>query len=66
MTGDNLPPSLAATPNIPVRDQTDEQLEAERVYWADRLRLDGPSAAVAAHEFLRDCEREQRRRRRKT
>jgi len=55
-----LPPSLAVTPNIPLREQTLEQLEAERDWW--RAKLDGFSqwgAGVSATAgFLRACENE--------
>lgn len=52
------PPSLTATPNIPLHKQTLEQLIAERDYW--QAKIEGATswgAAVgAAAEFRDDCQ----------
>ncbi len=60
----NLPESLAVVPNIPWREQTDEQIAAERDYWKDKLaEAKGWGGAVgAAQEFMRACEAEIERR----
>jgi hypothetical protein len=59
-----LPPSLSVVPNISIRNQTLEQLTAERDYWQGKVdKATGWGAAVgAANEFLLECEREIRRR----
>lgn len=61
-TRELLPPSLAKVPNIKPRDQTDAELALEVAYWEKKLETAGPAAGTAAAEFLRDCQREQRRR----
>jgi len=65
-TAEKLPPSLAVVPNIPWRDQTDEQLIAERDYWLrkfdDRSLGAGSAPTLVAFEYKRECEEELRRR----
>lgn len=58
MTDDPLPPSLAVTPNIAPKNQTLDQLYAERDYWDNRIKsATGWGAAVgAADDFRRACE----------
>lgn len=53
-----LPPSLAVTPNIPPREQTILQLQAEIAYWRSRLDRAGQSSGAVCAEFIQDCERE--------
>lgn len=51
----DLPPSLAAKPNIPWADQTLDQLRAERAYWQARIdEATGWGAAVGAAAGFRD------------
>lgn len=60
----DLPESLARVPNIPVEEQTIEQLKAERDYWQsiiDGAPIWGGSLTAAA-EFMHDCNQELRRR----
>lgn len=54
-----LPPSLAAKPNIPLDQQTVEQLKVEREYWDNEIRsATGWGAAVGvAHEFRSACDK---------
>ncbi len=60
----DLPPSLAVIPNIPVKDQTDEQLILEGNYWQQKIdkATEWGAAVSAAHEFLLECRVELRRR----
>ena len=59
-----LPPSLAVTPNIPWEKQTIEQLDAERIYWDEKVRTaPGFASAKAADDFRRGCETWLKRRR---
>ena len=52
-----LPPSLATSPNIDFANQTLEQLEAERDYWANEVATaPGFASAKAADDFRRICE----------
>jgi hypothetical protein len=62
---EELPPSLAVKPNIPLRMQTLEQLRAERDYWLSKVtRGERWGAAYnAASSFHRACVDELRRRR---
>lgn len=54
---DNLPPSLAVTPNIALEHQTIEQLRAERDYWIEQIRTaPGFASAKAADDFRKGCE----------
>ena len=53
-----LPPSLAVSPNIPLAEQTLEQLQQERDYWrsmANSATTWGASYAVAT-DFARACQ----------
>jgi hypothetical protein len=52
-----LPPSLAASPNIPWAAQTLDQLRAEHAYWNDRVRTapDFDNASAAGY-FRLGCE----------
>lgn len=54
----SLPPSLAAVPNIPPREQTLDQLLAEKAYWEARLSAkSGWGAAVGAmSEIIQELE----------
>jgi hypothetical protein len=54
---EELPPSLAVKPNIPLRMQTIEQLRAERDYWLRKVN-DAEcwgAAYSAAMSFHRAC-----------
>lgn len=54
-----LPPSLAVTPNIPLKDQTDEQVRAERDYWLACMGdAPGFASANAARGFAQAAQRE--------
>lgn len=59
-----LPPSLAVRPNIALREQTVEQLIAERDYWDAKVRDSEcwGASVVAANGFRTACERELSRR----
>jgi len=58
-TAQPLPPSLAVTPNIPLRNQTSAQLLAERAHWQTRVeKAAGPASAAAASDFRRACNTE--------
>lgn len=59
-----LPPSLSVKPNIELRDQTFEQLIAERNYWtAFSTSCTGWGAGYnEARKYFRACEREIARR----
>ena len=60
----NLPESLATVPNIPLCDQTLDQLIAERDYWNHKVES-APAWGAAlpvARSFLDACNREIRRR----
>ena len=59
-----LPESLRVVPNIPTREQTIDQLKAERDYWHEMI-MSSPSwgaAVAAAYEFRAACEAELKRR----
>lgn len=60
----DLPPSLAVKPNIPWKEQTIEQLIAERDYWQAIIDAKGSwgAAVGASAEFRDECERELKRR----
>ena len=51
----DLPPSLAAKPNIAWRDQTLDQLYAERDYWVSKTEGTWGGAVGAAIEFRDGC-----------
>lgn len=52
-----LPPSLAVKPNIPMSEQTLEQLQAERDYWVKQVETaPGFASAKAADDFRKGCE----------
>lgn len=55
----NLPPSLAAKPEIPLNEQTLEQLRLERDYW--QAKVDAATGWGAGYSaacgFLSDCNR---------
>lgn len=56
-TTPELPPSLRVTPNIPMSEQTLDQLRAERDYWDAQVQsAPGFTSAKAADDFLRGCE----------
>lgn len=57
MPDQNLPPSLATKPNIPWREQTTEQLIAERDYWKNKIdTADSWGASLgAAMGFYKAC-----------
>jgi len=61
---EELPPSLAVKPNIPLRMQTLEQLRAERDYWLSKVNDAAIWGAAynAASNFHRACVEELRRR----
>ena len=51
----DLPPSLAVKPNIAWRDQTLDQLYAERDYWVSKTEGTWGGAVGAAIEFRDGC-----------
>lgn len=61
---EDLPPSLAAKPNIPWHQQTVEQLQAERDFWQRKMdSKDCWGAALgAAAGFRRGCMNELKKR----
>lgn len=61
---ETLPPSLAAKPNIPLREQTLIQLHAERAFWQAQIDdADGWGASMGVAAGFRDaCDREIARR----
>jgi hypothetical protein len=64
---EDLPPSLAVNPNIPMEQQTLDQLRAERDYWVKRVETAaGWASAKAADDFRRGCEAWIARRRRES
>ena len=59
-----LPPSLACVPNIPLSEQTLEQLRQEHAWWQAKVEAAtewGAAIGVAA-KFASACEREIQRR----
>ncbi|MCP1200095.1 hypothetical protein [Notoacmeibacter sp. MSK16QG-6] len=52
----SLPPSLAVVPNIPLDEQTLDQLRDEEAYWDARVKdAPGFASAKAADDFRRAC-----------
>ena len=52
----NLPESIARTPNIPWEHQTVEQLRSEMAYWQKMIETaPGFASAHAAESFYRGC-----------
>lgn len=52
-----LPPSLAQAPNIPLHEQTLEQLLLERDYWREKAYGATEGDYVEAYKWWQACER---------